>query len=155
MSNCLLTHRLLHAKLLCHSISPGVCSNSSPLSQWCCLTISSSAAPFSAFNFSLASGSFPMSQLLPSGGQSIGASVSVSTSVLPIFKVDFLKDWLIWSPCSPRDSQDSSPAWQFESFNSSALSLLYSPALTSIPDYWKNHSFEHMELCQQSDVSAF
>ena len=102
-----------------------------------------------------ASGPLPMSRLLPSGGQSIGASVSVSTSVLPIFKVDFLKDWLIWSPCSPRDSQDSSPAWQFESFNSSALSLLYSPALTSIPDYWKNHSFEHMELCQQSDVSAF
>ena len=102
-----------------------------------------------------ASGSLPMSWLLPSGGQSIGASVSVSTSVLPIFRVDFLQNWLIWSPCSPRDSQDSSPAWQFESINSSALSLLYSPTLTSIHDYWKNHSFEHMELCLQSHVSAF
>ena len=112
-------------------------------------TISSCPQPFPA------SGPLPVSWLLPSGGQRIGASVSVSTSVLPIFRVDFLKDWLIWSSCSPRDSQDSSPAWQFESFNSSALSLLYSPALTSIRDYWKNHSFEHMELCQQSDISAF
>ena len=51
MSNCLLAHRLQHARLLCHSISPGVCSNSSPLSQWCYLTISSFATPFSAFNF--------------------------------------------------------------------------------------------------------
>ena len=57
-----------------------------------------------------------------------------------IFRVDFLCDWLVWSPCSPRDSQESSPA-QFKSINSSALSLLYGPPLTSIHDYWKNHSF--------------
>ncbi|CAI9173721.1 unnamed protein product [Rangifer tarandus platyrhynchus] len=43
----------------------------------------------------------------------------------------------------------------FKSINSSALSLLYGPALTSIPDYWKNHSFDYMDLCQQNDVSAF
>ena len=41
-----------------------------------------------------------------------------------IFRVDFLCDWLVWSPCSPRDSQESSPAPQFETINSSALSLL-------------------------------
>ena len=52
----------------------------------------------------------------------------------------------------PRDSQESSPTSQFKSINSSALSFLYSPTLTSIHDYWKNHSFE---LCQQSNVSAF
>ena len=46
------------------------------------------------------------------------------------------------SPCSPRDSQESSPAPQFKSFNSSALSFLYSPTLTSIHDYWKNHSLD-------------
>ena len=51
MSSCLLAHRLQHVRLLCCSISPGVCSNSNPLSQWCYLTISSSATPFSAFNF--------------------------------------------------------------------------------------------------------
>ena len=59
-----------------------------------------------------------------------------------IFRVDFLQDGLIWSPCSPRDSQESSPTLQFKSIPSSALSLIYSPTLTSIHDYWKNHIFE-------------
>ena len=72
-----------------------------------------------------------------------------------IFRVDFLSSWLVWSPCSPRDSQESSPAPQFKSINSSALSLPYCPTLTSVYDYWKNHSFDYMDLCQQSDASAF
>ena len=50
-------------------------------------------------------------------------------------------DWLVWSPCSPRDSWESSPTPQFKSINSSALSFIYGPTLTSIHDYWKNHSF--------------
>ena len=50
---------------------------------------------------------------------------------------------------------ESSPAPQFESINSSVLSILYSPALTSEHDYWKNHSFDFIDLCWQSDVSAF
>ena len=58
-----------------------------------------------------------------------------------IFRTDFLKDGLVGSPCSPRDSQESSPTPQFKSINSSALNFLYSPTLTSIHDYWKNHSF--------------
>ena len=49
---------------------------------------------------------------------------------------------LSWSPCSPRDSQKSSPTPQFKSINSSSLSFLYSPTLTSIHDCWKNHSFD-------------
>ena len=56
-----------------------------------------------------------------------------------IFRVDFLRDWLVWSPCSPRDSQESSSEPQFKSINSLALSLLFGPILTSIRDYWKNH----------------
>ena len=52
------------------------------------------------------------------------------------FRMDF------GSPCSPRDSQESSPTPQFKSINSSALSFLYSPTLTSIHDYWKNHSLD-------------
>ena len=72
-----------------------------------------------------------------------------------IFMVDFLYNWLIWSPCSLRDSQESSPTLQFEGISFWMLSLLYGPALTSIYDYWKNHSFDYMDLCQQSDVSAF
>jgi len=56
-----------------------------------------------------------------------------------IFRVDFLYDWLVWYSFSPRDSQESSPAPQFESINSLALSLLYDSTVTSIHDYWKNH----------------
>ena len=59
-----------------------------------------------------------------------------------IFRTDFFKDWQVGSPCSPRDSQESSPTPQFKSINSSVLSFLYSPTLTSIHDYWKNHSFD-------------
>ena len=50
---------------------------------------------------------------------------------------------------------ESSPATQFESLSSSGLSLLYGPILTPIRDYWKNNSFDYMDLCQQSDVSTF
>ena len=57
------------------------------------------------------------------------------------------------SPCSPRDSQESSPTPQFKSINSLVLSFLYSPTLTSIHDYWKNHSFDWTDLCWQSNVS--
>ena len=59
-----------------------------------------------------------------------------------IFRTDFLQDRLVGSPCSPRDSQESSPTPHFKSISSSALSFLYSPALTSIHDYWKNQSFD-------------
>ena len=71
-----------------------------------------------------------------------------------IFRVDFLYDWLVWSPCCPRDSQEFSPGPQFESINYLVLSLLYRPILTSVHDYWKNHSFDYMYLCQQRDFSA-
>ena len=76
--------------------------------------------------------------------------------VLPcIFRVDFLQDWLVWSPCSPRDSQKSSPAPEFEIINSLVLSLPYHPTVTSVHDYWKNHSFDYTNLFLQSDISAF
>ena len=55
---------------------------------------------------------------------------------------DFLKDWLIWFPCCPRNSQVSSPAPQLKSINSSALNLHYDPTLVSVYDYWKNPSFD-------------
>ena len=67
-----------------------------------------------------------------------------------IFRVDFLLDSLVWSPCCPRDSPESSPAPQSKSINSSAFSLLYGPTLISIHDYWKNHSFDYADLCWQS-----
>jgi len=73
--------------------------------------------------------------------QSIG--VSASTSVLPMNTQDWAPlGWLVGSPCSPRDSQESSPTPQFKSINSSMLSFLYSPTCTSIHDHWKNHSLD-------------
>ena len=62
-------------------------------------------------------------------------------SIQWIFKIYFFYDWLVWSPCSPRESQELSPTPQFKSINSSAFSLLYGSTLTSIHDYWRNHSF--------------
>ena len=54
-----------------------------------------------------------------------------------IFRTDFLDNWLVWSPCSPRDSQKSSPTPQFKNISSSALSLLYGPTFTSVPYFRK------------------
>ena len=58
------------------------------------------------------------------------------------------------SPCSPRDSQGSSPTPQSKSISSSVLSFLYSPTVTFIHDYWKNRSFDYKDLCWQSDASV-
>ena len=83
MSDYLWPHKLQHARLPCPLLSPGVCSSSCPLSQWCYLTISSSVALFSSCpQFFPASGSFPVSHLFISGGQNIGASASAT--VLPM-----------------------------------------------------------------------
>ena len=57
-------------------------------------------------------------------------------------RAELLQNRLVGSPCSPRDSQDSSPTLQFKSINSSVLSLLHSPTLTSIHDHRKNHSLD-------------
>ena len=87
ISNSFQPHGLQHARLLCPSPSPGVCSNSCPLSQWCYLTISSSVIPFSCLLSLPVSGSISESQFFPSVGQSIG--VSDSASVLPMN----IQDW--------------------------------------------------------------
>ena len=136
------THGLQHTRLLCPSPTPGACSNSCPLSQWCHPTISSSVVTFSSCLQSCSpSGSFSMSQFFTSSGQRLEFQLQ-HQSFQWIFGTDFIYDWLLWSPCSLRDSQESSPTPQFKSINSSALSFLYSPILTSIHDYWKNHSFD-------------
>ena len=98
MSNSLWSHGLQHAKPPCPSSTPGAYSNSCPLSWWCYPTISSSVVPFSSCLQSFpASGSFQMSQLFASGGQSIGASAS--TSVLPMNTQDWSPlGWTGWTP---------------------------------------------------------
>ena len=59
-----------------------------------------------------------------------------------LFRIDFLQDWLVGSPCSPRDSQEFSPTPQSKTISSSVLSFLYSPTLTSLHDHWKNYSLD-------------
>ena len=88
MSDSLRPHGLQHTRLPCPSPTPRACSNSCPSSRWCHSTISSSVVPFSSClqSFS-ASGSFPMSEFLASGGQSVG--VSALASVLPMN----IQDW--------------------------------------------------------------
>ena len=155
MSDTLQPHGLQHIGLPHPSLSPGVCSNLCPLSRWCHPAISSSVVPCSAcLQFFPASESSPVSWLFIPGAQSIGASASAS--VLPVN----IQGWfslgltgLIY--LQSKDSQESFPAPQFESIHSSALSLLCDPILTSVHDYWKNHSFDYMDLCQPSDISAF
>ena len=124
---------------------PGVCPSSCPLNRRCRQTFSSFDALFSFCLQSFpASGSFPMSWLFTSGGRIIGASASL----LPMNIQGWFPFRLTpWSPCCPGASQESSPAPQFESINSSALSFLYGPTLTSVHNYWKDHSFGYMDHC--------
>ena len=113
MSDSLQCHGLQHSRLPCPSLSPRVCSNSCPSSRWCHPTISSSVNPFSSCLQSFpATGSFPVSQLFASGDQIMEF---LHQSFQWVFRVDFLWDWLVWFPWSPRDYQESSLAPQLES----------------------------------------
>ena len=133
---------LPYCRQMLHCLSYQGC----PLSWWCHLTILSSVIPFSA---SLQS--FPHH----SHFQWVSTSPQVAKvlelqpqyqSFQWIFKITFLYYWLVWFPSSPSDSQESSPTLQFKSINSLLLGFLYSPTLTSIHGYWKNHSFDYTDL---------
>ena len=77
---------------------------------------------------------------------------SFSFSISPSNKysglISFRIDLFDLETCSPRDSQESFPTPQFKSISSSALRFLYGSSLTSIHDYWKNHSFDYTDLCR-------
>jgi len=150
---------LQHTKLPCPSPSPGACSNSCPLSRWCHPTTSSSLVPFS---FCLQSFSesvyFPVSQEkthfdhFASGGQSIGASVSV----LPVNIQDRFP--LGWTGLIPLQSKRLSRVFsnttvQKHQFFGTQLSLWSNSHIHRRP--LKNHSFDYTEICWQSNVSAF
>ena len=154
MSYSLRCHGQQYARLPYPSLSPKVFSSSCPLSRWCHPIISSPVISFSSCLLSSpASGSFPMSQFFASGGQSIGASALAS--ILPLN----IQGWfplgrnglisLLFKGFSRVFSSTT-----VQSINSLALSLLYGPAVTSIHDYWENHSFDYMDLGWQSNVSA-
>ena len=129
-----------HTRPLCPTPTPRVYPNSCALSQWYHLTISSSAVPFSSCLQSFpTSGSFQMSQIFASGSQNIG--VSASTSVLPMNTQDwFALGWTAWISLQ---SKGLSRVFSNTTVQKhSVLSFLYSPTLTSIRGYWKNHSFD-------------
>ena len=142
VSDFLWHNGLQQARPPCPSPTPGVYSNSCPSSQWCHQTISFSVVPFS---------SCPQSLPVQSLFQWVNSSPEMA-KVLEFQlqhhsfqrnpRADLLQNGLVGSPCSPRDSQESSPTTQFKSINSSALSLLHSPTLTSIHDHRKNHSLD-------------
>ena len=141
MSDSLWPHGLQYARPPCPSPTRRVCSDSCPLSRWCHPTMSSSVVPFSSCPQTFpASGTFQLSQLFASGGQSIG--VAASTSVLPMYTQDWApSEWTDWISLQSK-GLSSSPTPQFKSISSLVLSFLYSPTLTSIHDYWENHSLD-------------
>ena len=132
---------------------PAFCSNSGPLSWWCYLVL--------CHPLLLLPSTFPSIRVFSNESAHrirgpkywrFSFSFSISPSSEWILRVDFLQNGLVWSPCGPRDSQESSPTPQFESINFLSLTLLYGPTLTSIHDYWKNHSFGYTDLCQQRSI---
>ena len=144
MSDSLWPHGLQHARPHCPSPTPRVYSNSCPLSRWCHLTISFSVVPFSSHLQS-----FPASGFLSHESvlcirwpkhRSFSFSVSPSNEYSGL--ISFSIDWFDLFAVQETLNLESSPTSQFKSINSSALSFLYGPILTSIHDYWKNHSFD-------------
>ena len=134
-----------------HQLPPGACSNSRPLSLWCHSAISP-CRPLLLPSIFPSNRDFSDELVLhirwpKYWSFSFSSSLSNEYSGL----ISFRMDW-VGSPCCPRDSQESSPTPQFKSINSFVLSFLYSPTLTSKHDYWKNHSFDYMDLCWQRNI---
>ena len=142
VSDSLRPHESQNARPPCPSPTPRVHSNSCPSSQWCHPAISSSVIPFSSWPQSLpASGSFPMSQLFTSRGQSIG--VSASASVLPMNTQDWSPlGWTGWISLHSKGLSRvfSNTTVQKHQFFGAQLSSQSN--FTSIHDHWKNHSLD-------------
>ena len=127
-------------RLLCPSLSPAVCSHSCPLSWWC----HPSLLPPSPFAFKL------------SQHQSLFQWVNSSHQVARVLELQLQHESFQWMYLlAVQGTPKSSPTPQFKSISSLVLSLLYGPALRSVLDYYKNHSFDYTDLCWQSDVFAF
>ena len=146
MSNSLWPHESQHTRAPRPLPTLGVYSNSCPLSRWCHLAISSSVIPFSSCPQSLpTSGSFPVNQLFTWGGQSIG--VSALASVLPMNTQGWSPlEWTGWISLQSKGLSRVFSTSQFKSINSSALSFLHSPILTTIHDHWKNYCLDWTDL---------
>ena len=148
-------HKLKHARLPCPSLFPWACSNSCPLSWRCHPNISSSVIPFYSCPQSfLASGSFSVSQLFTSGGQSIGTSASASVLSMNI------QGWFSLGVTGFNLLPVQGTLKSLLQHHDSKASILWHSAFFMVQlsypvhDYWRNHSFDSLDLCQQSDVSA-
>ena len=137
MSDSLRPHGLQHTRPPWPSPTPRAYSSSCPSSRWYRPTISCSVAPFSSCpQFSPAAGSFSMSQLFPSAGQNIGASAPMNIQGwFPLGLTDLTS--LLSKGLSKVFS--STAAWKCQFFG---VQLSYDPTLTSVHDYWKNHSLD-------------
>ena len=145
VSDSLWPRGLQHARLPCPSSIPRACSNSCPSSWWCHSTISSSVDPFCfCLQSFLASGYFPMRQLFESGDQSIG--VSALALVLPMNIQDWFPLVLTGLILQSKGFSRVFSNTIVQKINSSVLSFLNSPTLTSIHDYWKNHRMTRQSL---------
>ena len=113
------------------------------------------SSPFPpTFNLSQHQGFFPMSKFFPSGGQNIGVSASIS--VFPINTQDWSPlGWTGWISLLLKGISRVFSNTTVQKHQFSSLSFLDTPILTWIDDYWKNHSFDYLDLCRQSNVSAF
>ena len=140
VSNSLQLHGLHHTRPPCPSPMPGVYWNSCPLSRWCHPTISSSVIPFSShLPFFPASGSFPMSQFLTSGGQSIGTSVSVLPMNIQGWFPLGRTGWISLLSKGFSRVFSNTTVQKHQCFRAQ---LFYSPVLTFIHDHWKNNSLD-------------
>ena len=142
MSDSSRPHEPQHARPPCPSPTPRVHPNPCPLSQRCLPITLSSIIPFSSCPQSFpASGSFPMSQFFASGGQRIG--VSASASVLPMNTQDSSPlEWTGWISLQSKGLSRVFSSTIVRKHQFFGTSFLYSPTLTSIHDYWKNHNLD-------------
>ena len=141
MSDSLQPHESQHARPPCPSPTPGVHPNPCPLSRWCHPTILSSDVPFSSYPQSFpASGSFQMSQLFTSGGQSSG--VSALASALPMNIQDWSLGWTSWISLQSKGFSRVLSNTSVQKHQFFCTQFLYSPTLTPIHDHWKNDSLD-------------
>ena len=149
---------LQHARHPYPSPSHRAWSNSCPSSQWCHATISSFVIHFSSClqSFSASQSFSNESALRIMRPKYWSFSFSISPSNEHLGLISFR--WLVGSPCSPRDSQESSPTPQFKSTNfwcSAFFIVQFSHSYMTIEKLWKNHSFDQTDLCQESNASVF
>ena len=153
MSGSLQPHGLQHTRLPCLSPSPRVCSDLCPLSWWCYLTISSSAAPLL-----LLPSIFPSIRVFSNELAlcirwtkywSFSIRPSNEYSGLISFRIDWLDLLVIQRNLKSLHQHHSSKASILQ------VSAFFVVQLSTIYDHWKNHSFDQTDLCKQTDISAF